>query len=493
VIDDDEDARLIVAGMLTELGMRAETAPTGEGGLEAVTAADRAADPYDLLIIDWQLPRLDGIETASRLQALDLSVHPTFLVMTAYGDRLPREQAELAGIHRVMAKPVTPSVLHDTLAEIILPLQGQAQPISVMKEELAKRQGGHILLVEDNPINQEVAQALLESLGMQVSLADNGQTAVEMAGAAAFDLVFMDIQMPVMDGLEATRVIRRLPGWESIPIVALTANAFREDGERCFQAGMNDHIAKPVEHKALQELLIRWMPARQLSVSSEPSADRSTIRIKEDDTLLAALEAIDGLDAAAGLRRMVGNQDRYIRVLTRFIDDYGGAGDVLGELAVSGFTSVLRAKSHALKGAAATLGMARIQQAAAELEAMCKTGETRAAIEYQVNLVRQELAELTTALAKVLPVPSPRPVVPSALDVDELAGTLARLADLLRKGDFAATDLFEQARPGLYAACGPLAEQLDRHIQALEYEEAGRIVQELYILCSHICQSPMDT
>lgn len=491
VIDDDEDTRLIVAGMLTELGMRAETALTGEGGLEAVAAADRAADPYDLLIIDWQLPGLDGIETASRLQALDLSVPPTFLVMTAYGDRLPREQAELAGIHRVMAKPVTPSVLHDTLAEIILPVQGQVESISVMTEELAKRRGGHILLVEDNPINQEMAQALLESLGMQVSLADNGQAAVEMAGAAAFDLVCMDIQMPVMDGLEATRAIRRLPGWESVPIVAMTANAFREDRERCLQAGMNDHIAKPVEHEALQDLLIRWMPARQLSVSSEPSADRSTIRIKEEGTLLAALEAIDGLDATAGLRRMVGNQDRYIRVLTRFIDDHGGDGEVLGELAVSGVTSRLRTKSHALKGAAATLGMARIQQAAAELEAMCETGETRAAIEYQVNLVRQELAELTTGLAKLLPVPSPRTVVPSTLDVDELAGVLARLVDLLRMGDTAATDLFEQARPGLYAACGPLAEQLDRHIQALEYEEAGKIALELFTSCSRNCRSPM--
>ena len=477
VIDDKEDSREIVAGMLMELGMRVGAAASGESGLEAVVEADQGGHPYRLLIIDWQLPGISGIETAARLQTLDLSIRPTFLIMTAYGDQLPCEQAAAAGIHRVMAKPVTPSILHDTLTEIIQPSLRYEQPESAVAQELAKRRGSHILLVEDNPINQEVAQMLLQSMGMEVSLADNGKTAVDMVSAAPFDLVCMDIHMPVMDGLQATRAIRQLPDGGSIPIVAMTANAFSEDREQCLRAGMNEHIAKPIEQETLERQLIKWLPVRDQAERPEayPSSGQ-----QEAATLLARLQVIAGLDAKDGLKRLLGDEERYLRLLGRFIEDHGRDSVHLARLAQSGETDALREKAHALKGTAATLGAARIQQEAAALEAMCKTGQTRGAINRQIGMIHHTLVAFTTALQELLPAPSPvQRDATFAMDRHKLVETLAALAELLRIGDTAATDLFEQAKPQLYAAWGPLAEQLDKQIRAFDYLDGHKTIQHM--------------
>ncbi|MGE4560782.1 MAG: response regulator, partial [Desulfobulbus sp.] len=337
LIDEDRDSGEILANMLTELGMRVDIADSGEYGLEAVVRSDRSGDSHSLLVIDARLPGISGIETAARLQALDLSIRPTFVIITAYGGQLRPESVKTAGIHRVMPKPVTPSILYDTLVELIQPSMEYKRPDSAAEEELSKRRGAHILLVEDNPINQEVAKALLEAMGMEVSVADNGQIAVDMIGTASFDLVFMDIQMPVMDGLRAARTMRQRPEGRSIPILAMTANAFREDREQCLQAGMNDHIAKPIEQSMLQNLLIRWLPAtnRNETLSDEKPSDPQPPQ-EDGQALLSLLHAIDGLDAKAGLQRLGGDHALYLHVLQRFVGEHGQTGEVLAALARRG-------------------------------------------------------------------------------------------------------------------------------------------------------------
>ncbi len=476
VIDDAEDAREIVAGMLTELGMRSDTAASGEQGLAAVLRADQAGDPYQLLIIDWQLPGLNGTETARQLQQLALSSQPTFLIMTAYGDQLPRDQAEAAGIHRVMAKPVTPSILHDTLCEILQPAFRYEQPDSGVTEELARRRGAHILLVEDNPINQEVGQMLLESMGMQVSLADNGKTAVDMVSAAPFDLVCMDIQMPVMDGLQAARAIRQLPAGQSVPIVAMTANAFSEDREQCLQAGMNAHIAKPIEQGVLEQLLIRWLTVREQA--ARPAA--GVVPVRDTIPLLTRLQGIAGLDAQAGLKRLLGDEGRYLRLLARFVGDYGREGEQLTRLAQEGETDRLRERAHALKGTAGTLGAVRVQQEATTLEILCKTRQNSASIHRQSQHLHQTLAALLAALTPLLPEPAPVQMeAAQEVAAEQLVATLAALTDLLQVGDIAVSDLFAAAKSQLLAAFGPLAQQLEHQIQAFDYLEAMHTIENM--------------
>jgi PAS domain S-box-containing protein len=236
VIDDFQEARDILAGMLNELGMRVDTAASGEAGLAEVVGADKAGDPYGFLIIDWKMPGMNGIETALRLHSLRLTTHPGYLMVTAYGDQLPREEARGAGINRILAKPVTPSVLYDALAETL----GQSPPSRIAsadgraEHELDKRYGSHILLVENNAINQKAARQLLESLGMRVSVADNGQAAVEMARTTTYDLILMDAQMPVMDGLQATEMIRRLPGGGGHPYSRHDRQCFRRGQRQVF-------------------------------------------------------------------------------------------------------------------------------------------------------------------------------------------------------------------------------------------------------------------
>ncbi|MBF0528571.1 MAG: response regulator [Deltaproteobacteria bacterium] len=476
VIDDFEDAREILASMLTEIGMRADTASSGEEGLDAVLRADQAGDAYRLLIIDWKMPGLNGIDTARRLQSLQLTANPGYLMVTAYGDQVPREEARMSGINRVLSKPVTPTVLYDALIETLT----QAEPFAVSpsdnqtEQALDKRRGSQILLVEDNAINQEVACQLLEYVGMRVSVAENGQTAVRMAGSKSYDLILMDVQMPVMDGLQATEAIRRLPGWESIPILAMTANAFGEDRDKCLEAGMNDHVIKPVEPKKLNEILVKWLPVRDekdLSTSGKPDLTMFTTDQTVGLNLLPLLEAVDGLDVYTGLRLMLGDVSRYARLLGQFIQRHGNdAALLVGQLGAGEYEAV-RQTTHALKGVAGTLGAKRVQQSAFELEKAVKQGADAELLKGYLNVLSSELAHLVEGLRIALPEDNSRENS-TLFDWSQVEVVLTQLEELLVSDNTLANDVFEQGKDLLSAALGDEARQLERQIQDFDYADA---------------------
>jgi two-component system sensor histidine kinase/response regulator len=271
IIDDSSSARSVLSNMLRNLTFVVDEAPSGEEGTEMVREGAKRSEPYEIIFVDWQMPLLDGIETSKRILALpDLSIRPHLVMVTAYGREDVLKQAEENGLENVLIKPVTSSTLFDTIVSVLHAHREETGHAQIAPSfEIARTRGTRVLLVEDNEINQEVAIGLLEDAAIQVDLAENGEIAVRMAQETDYDAVLMDMQMPVMDGIEATRAIRSEPRFQNLPIIAMTANAMAADREKCLKAGMNDHIGKPIDPDELFSVLLRWTGRRNVEATLE--------------------------------------------------------------------------------------------------------------------------------------------------------------------------------------------------------------------------------
>ncbi len=272
VVDDTPVTRLVVSQMLRLVGMDVEDSAAGEEALALIQTANDAGKPFDLVLLDLNMPRMDGMETLANLHQLTLRRHPVAWLVTASGDPLIHEEARSIGFAEVLLKPLSTAAMHDTiqrhLAALLETPEGKATPeasgaaVEPSVEEELRRDyaNARILLVEDEPINREVALMVLEEIDLlHVDIAENGQQAVDLATANTYDLILMDMQMPVMNGLEATRAIRLVRQGQVLPILAMTGNAYSEDRNACLEAGMNDFLIKPVLPDDLYKALLKWL------------------------------------------------------------------------------------------------------------------------------------------------------------------------------------------------------------------------------------------
>jgi signal transduction histidine kinase/DNA-binding response OmpR family regulator/HPt (histidine-containing phosphotransfer) domain-containing protein len=466
IIDDNAQAREALSSMLLSMTFLVHEAASGMEGIELVRQAIDRNEPYDLVLIDWQMPGLDGIETGKRIRALPHPErHPKLVMVTAYGREEVLRSAEQTSFEDVLIKPVTPSLLFDSVVQVLSTGQSaprESSPRTATKIDLAPIAGAHVLLVEDNELNREVVIGLLEDAHLSIDQAENGAIATQMVTKKNYDLVLMDMQMPVMDGLTATKTIRSNPRFTSLPIIAMTANAMDRDRDACLAAGMNDHLSKPIDLDRLFDALLRWIPPRAAAasaatVSSPASAAASNSLV------------IPNIDAVAALNRTGGNRKRYESLLVRFADSQSSVVvDIRAALAANDSPTAQRL-AHSLKGAAANLGATSLAECAAKAEAAISSNQSvPSALEDLAHSLDTTVAAIRTAL----PIASTAPTSTNT-DPSTVAQPLAHLKKLLEADDGEASDFILEACPNLskVLTAGEI-DALMKHVGNFAYSDA---------------------
>ncbi len=401
LVDDLPEALSAIGDRLQHFGLRVDPLDSGMAALQRVRSEISAGRPYDVFLIDWRMAPLDGIETLRQLrEQLGAGMPPSILV-TAFNNTTMWQQARGVEADAVLVKPITASALHDTLMRVLRSRSAtrSAEPAAPGHGEallLRRHAGQRVLLAEDNPINQEVASELLQGVGLVVETAIDGASAVELACSRDYDLILMDMQMPEMDGIDATRAIRARLG-RAIPIVAMTANAFNEDRQACLDAGMNDHVAKPVDPGTLYATLLRWLPLvkapADVVVSPLPPPR---------PPLQQRLAAVDGFDLALGLNNVGRQLQTLVRVLGLFVKRYGEGEPALLDTTEPDTAARWAVACHSLCGASATLGARRLVLHLVQFEQELHATGDAAAMAPRARQLHEELLALVQALQAAL-------------------------------------------------------------------------------------------
>ena len=419
LVDDSPVALEILAEALRALPLRTDAAGTGAEALAAIAAADSAGDPYRLVLSDWQMPDMDGIELSRRVrQDAALRQRPGMVLVTAFGREEVQPEAEAAGVIGFLFKPIGQSALVDTLVTLLAP--GFKQRGADRRSDLPRRIGprrqseqaegeavpgqryaARVLLVEDNAVNQQIGAELMATLGICVDMANNGQQALEMlreGGPEAYAMVLMDLEMPLLDGHAATQRLREDKAFDAVPVVAMTAHALPDIRERCLAEGMQDYVTKPIEPERLYAVLARWLGIARLAPTQMPSPEptlapgaaqryraasagatlgegagegvREGARESAPQDAREDVPALDGLDTRRGLYHVAGNAALYLQLLDSFRQTQRGTAAGLRAALARGDSVEAGAAAHSLRGVAANLGATALERAARDLEAV---------------------------------------------------------------------------------------------------------------------------
>jgi len=452
VVDDNSAARDILSDALAGVIAQVEVASSGAEALAALQQSD-ASSPFDLVFMDWRMPEMDGLQATRRIKEnKQLRKQPAIVMVTAFGREEVREEAERLGIDGFLVKPVTKSMLVDTLVTLFAPAEGEAAQAAADDPRVARLAGARILLAEDNEINQQIAVELLEGVGARLTVAANGREAVErlLQDPSAYDLVLMDLQMPEMGGYEATAKIRADPRCAKVPIIAMTAHATLEEKQRCLDAGMNDHVSKPIDPGALYETVGRYYkPGASPAAAPRGAPEKPPAAAPGNPPASATdIPAVEGLDAADGLLRVAGNRKLYLRLLRQFSVEQAGAPAQIAALVGAGDRATAERAAHTVKGVAANLGAKAVQSAAGLLEKALHEGGEAA----RVEALRRELAAVLDPLIErlrgALGEAAPAPAAPAGIAVDpgQLKQLVAQMVKQLGEFDAAASDSLEAHR-----------------------------------------------
>ncbi len=440
VVDDLADSRIVMRKMLESMGFRVETLESGEQALDRLEDNMLRNNPIELIMMDWKMTGMDGIETARKIRQ-ELKLTMPIIMMTAFGRDEQRMQAEKTGINGFLVKPIYPSTLFDAIMDGFgkegLRSGARKQQFTTRASMYRKPlKGARILVAEDNPTNQQVARAILEGAGLQVTIVNNGEAAVEAVRNAAFDAVLMDIQMPKMNGYEATRLIRQSPRGRTIPIAAMTAHAMKGDEEKCLEAGMDGYIAKPIQQDRLFQTL--WRMLRPRTEGASLVSDKDDAPPDADTGMLP--DRLPGIDIAATLASSGIDPATFARILSGFLADNRNTAGAFERALADGDLDTLRRLAHSLKGSAGNIGADDLRAAADALE---DAGRQSAAAQMDRARMEDLVRKVTDALQQLLhslqSLETPEPEAPAADAAGQggpcFAELLARLTGAVDRAD----------------------------------------------------------
>ncbi len=430
LVDDNPSDLEILGNRLHSFSFEVSSASDAAEGLDQLHQADAEGRPFQLVLLDWRMPVMNGVDMGMEIkQGKGLQHIPAVLLVTAHGREDVMRQSELAGLDGFLIKPVSPSTLFDTVIHVL----SKSDDKAVRQVEMDARQlCGKILLVEDNLINQQVAQEILERMGLEVDVVSNGLEAVNILNEHDYDLVLMDIQMPEMDGYETTRQIRIKH--DQLPVIAMTAHAMSGERERCLAVGMNEHVPKPIDPPQLFVTLSRWLKVVDKVSQRNDMADEIDLP-----------ENLPGIDLGWGLERIGGNKRLFVKLLKEFALNHHNAVSLIEQKLAEGDLDDARRELHTLKGVAGNIGARILQQEAGNMEKELEGNEpVKPVLSQSFRDAFNVLFDGIAALRDVEDgVDASHEVADDRLLEDDVDELLRRLQHMLTEGDTDAKTILE--------------------------------------------------
>lgn len=483
VVDDSSTSRRIMSEMIVMMGFEVEESESGYKALEILKAVD-SSRPFNLVLMDWKMPGMDGVETsAAIIMESAIKNKPIVIMATAFSkdDLENKAYVNRIPLPQVISKPVTQSRLFDALLVAFgVESKPNTRKIAIDTSEkihIKQLRGADILLVEDHEINQELAVALLEDVGIKVTVANNGQEGVEAVERHRFDGVLMDIQMPILDGYAATKIIRSKPENKDLPILAMTANVMADDLIKAKEAGMNAHIGKPLNIRKLFEVMAEWItPANKGQEDSAGNKSEDAQQKTEE-----SIPELNGIDTKRSLAMLGGKTKLYRKLLMQFRTSQATFGkEFRGALAKADF-KVCERLAHTLKGTAGSIGALQVQELSADLESSCRETEDADAIEEVLNKVTQSLKPIMQELSKLAGHPKLlAPAGSTEFKLSEHRAEIARIIQLCEDYDTAAIDAASALMKKASASTD--AQSIQEAItvmQSYDFEQAAKVFVRL--------------
>ena len=476
VIDDNEAARFIMKDMLTAMSLEVTLAKSAKEALRQAVEANNMGQPFELIFVDYLMPPgMNGIDFTKALKELIGSSAPPCILVTAYASDELIHDSSIEGIEHVIPKPVNASLLFETILSIFNLFTTESSVNSYeagnKNKDIAALKGVRILLAEDNLLNQQIATEILGDEGLVIDVANNGQEAVDMVNKAAYAMVLMDMQMPIMDGLEATRTIRKNFSNDDLPVLAMTANASDADRKKCLASGMDAHITKPIDPDLLFTEIAKW-----IKPNNTPPITNKTLAITTKET--QTIPEIKGVDTNLGLKVAAGKVSLYIKMLKTFSTDQVNAVENIKKAIEKNDFATGQLIAHTLKGTCGSIGATELQNKAEILESHLKEKMSHAKIVELLDVIQPRLLLVIGSIHELLP-NKEKTNETTALNEEEVKSLILHLSELLASDDTEANELLEKNSSMLQHYIGVDAfNKISDALESFDFELGLKILKE---------------